>query len=356
MVVDPTADLMALDDQFDNLLSFKVRNLLGREAAALIRMGADPHVPYGFGKFLPLSYAIDEPDLGLVSALIAAGVDVNQRCTLRFSEDPLAMRAIHRVYDPDGTTRTADGVEARENRPQTIPIAMALIRARPDLSQKGALGMNYLHAAGLAAEPSLMAELLKRGEARLQIVDNATRQIVMWYDGFKDVFPRKSFPIHYVAMGGSVGTLAALMLPVAPQLRRELANAQAANGETPAHLAARYKRTDMLAALQEYGADMSVRDGNGMTPLQVARHAKSVKKGKALITFTGNVSASEMSRGIEELSRTVASGFRAYFLPVVRGGGPGTAGGYRSSSTKITYDSRLKLVANASNRLSGFLH
>jgi len=49
-----------------------------------------------------------------------------------------------------------------------------------------------------------------------------------------------------------------------------LAQARAADGSTPLHLAARFDQKDAAELLLEYGADPAARDGDGRTPADVA--------------------------------------------------------------------------------------
>ena len=49
-----------------------------------------------------------------------------------------------------------------------------------------------------------------------------------------------------------------------------LANARAADGSTPLHLAARFDQRDAAERLLEHGADPAARDGDGRTPVEVA--------------------------------------------------------------------------------------
>ena len=49
-----------------------------------------------------------------------------------------------------------------------------------------------------------------------------------------------------------------------------LANARAADGSTPLHLAARFDQRDAAELLLEHGADPAARDGDGRTPVEVA--------------------------------------------------------------------------------------
>ncbi len=233
-------------------------------ALGLLEAGADPHALPPLGdrdqRSLPVLAAV-LPDLRLLRALIAAGVDVN---AAHIGMTPLL-----------AATR-----DSWHGRPEAV---MTLLANGADPRTADADGNTALHHAARSSDPGVAA-LLRDAAAELDVLnaDGVTplgmacaagnwRLARFLLERGAKPEPEGATPALLAAAGSEEDDAAGVQLLLKHKAR---VNARDTNGRTALHEAALSGNAEALGALLDAGADVQARDTAGRTPLlEAARGA-----------------------------------------------------------------------------------
>jgi ankyrin repeat protein len=266
------------DGDLDAALYAAARGGRVERALQLLEAGADPHaLPAAEERdqrSLPVLAAV-LPDLRLLRALIARGLDLNAAHAgmtplLAATRDSwhgrpeavmtlLANGADPRASDAEGNTPLHHAARSSD------PGVAALLRdAAADLDVRNRDGITPLGVACAGANWRLARFLLERG-AKAE-VDGGT-------------------PALLPAAGGDEDDAAGVQLLLKHKARID---ARDARGRSALHEAARAGHVDILAALIDAGADVHARDAAGSTPLLDAAHGGRLGAVDALLSAKGD--------------------------------------------------------------------
>ncbi|HET6434442.1 MAG TPA: ankyrin repeat domain-containing protein, partial [Xanthomonadaceae bacterium] len=250
-------------------------------ALALIEAGADPHAlpPPGERdqRALPVLAAV-LPDLRLLRALIAAGVDVN---------------AAHAGMTP----LLAATRDSWHGRPEAV---MTLLANGADPRAPDAEGNTPLHHAARSSDPGVAA-LLRDAAAELDAInaDGVTplgmacasgnwRLARFLLERGAKPEPEGASPALLAAAGGDEDDPAGVQLLLKHKAR---ADARDARGRGALHEAALAGNAEILGVLLGAGADVRAVDGEGRTPLLEAARGASAAAIEALVAAGADLAA-----------------------------------------------------------------
>ncbi|MEO6264195.1 MAG: ankyrin repeat domain-containing protein [Luteimonas sp.] len=276
---DSEAATSAADGDLVAALFAAARNGRVDRALALLDSGADPHAlpppAERDQRSLPVLAAV-LPDLRLLRALIAAGVDVNHAHAgmtplLAATRDSwhgrpeavmtlLANGADPRASDADGNTPLHHAARSSD------PGVAALLRdAAAELDVLNADGMTPLGTACASGNWRLARFLLERG-AKPE--------------------PEAATPALLAAAGSEEDDVAGVQLLLKHKAK---VDARDGNGRSALHEAARAGNAEALGALLAAGADVQARDGAGRTPLLDAARGAHLPVLEALVAAGADV-------------------------------------------------------------------
>jgi len=250
-----------------------------RLAPVLLAFGADPEAKFGQSGHTPLSWAVTCNSLAFAKTLVqlgvkpdlfcAAGIGSVEHVRALFDERgrlrPNAVRTGSTRYSSNGTRlpcppqtpaeQIADALYMA-SRNGHIDVASFLLTKQPELSFKAYLGGTPLHWAYYAGSRAIIELLLQAG------ADPSAR------DDVHHCTPR-AFGICVPA------NWSAYIPPMIDKVRARLAeDPTLANlqdgGTSPLHEAANAGNAEVVRLLLDAGADPTLRNGAGKTPLEVA--------------------------------------------------------------------------------------
>ncbi len=253
----------------------------GSVVELLLSCGSDPNQPDQNGES-PLHKAAFRGHADVVEVLVGSGTKVEARCKLGRTPMHLAALRCHTPVLRQLASMGAD-VNAVDNHGCTPmhPAAVAgnedavteLVSFGADLNAADERGRTPLHLAAQCARLSTAKKLVELG-ADVQAKDGSATTLS---------------PVHYAAVWGASKVATFLVSQGASQdifvaaLRQDIARvveelnrdatlyqAVADNGRTPLHLAALVGDLGIVKLLVGKGADVSLRDGMGCTPWDLA--------------------------------------------------------------------------------------
>ncbi|MFL6591401.1 MAG: ankyrin repeat domain-containing protein [Luteimonas sp.] len=273
--------LPAVSDDLDGALYDAARGGRVDRALALLEAGADPHALPPLGerdqRSLPVLAAV-LPDLRLLRALIAAGVDVN---------------AAHAGMTP----LLAATRDSWHGRPEAV---MTLLANGADPRAGDAEGNTPLHHAARSSDPGVAA-LLRDAAAELDVLnrDGVTplgmacaagnwRLARFLLERGARPEPPGATPALLAAAGSEEDDAAGVQLLLKHKAK---VDARDAIGRSALHEAALAGNLDALDALLAAGADVQARDAHGRTPLLDAARGAHLQVLESLVAAGADVGA-----------------------------------------------------------------